>query len=196
MRPTCYPIVIWATDHQLPERLAHQLPDLTHYTPGVLAGHQRPAGLVVMVQLPPTLAPASRVVPAELAAWLHQQLPGPGNGGLGSSAWQLTGPPFRLHSPAGQTVRLSAAESQLLHCLVAAGPHQVVSRERLHGALAPGANPGQPSGLNAGYRALNMRLSRLRQKARSTGAYLHLEAVAGEGYRLSSPVISHIATGN
>lgn len=194
--PASYPIVIWATDAHLPERLAQHLPELTRHPPGACVGaNALPAGTVVMVQHPLTRTAAANNLPATIAAGLQRSLPAHTAITAASAVWQLTGPPFWLRSPSGQQARLSLSESRLLRCLINAGPDQVVSRTRLQAALRPGTSQAWQPAKN-GYQALNMHLSRLRQKARSTGAQLHLDAVAGEGYRLGSTVISHIATEN
>lgn len=191
-----YPIVIWATDPQLPTQLLQALPCLHRLAPPIHDAAAPPAGAVLLVQLPAALAQAAHHVPATLLPWLQPptRAASPDLPPSRVSPWSLEGPPYRLRNPQGGAVRLSAAEARLLHCLATAGPHTVVSRARLHAALGLASPNGTPHPTDVGYRALNMRISRVRQKARGTGMHLHLEAVAGEGYCLGSPTISQVET--
>ncbi|MGE4339097.1 MAG: winged helix-turn-helix domain-containing protein [Pigmentiphaga sp.] len=190
------PVVIWTDDPALPRNLSIQLPHLVIRTQtfggtgGAPDPHQIQASALVVID---ARQPHSRSTDTgKLARCLDQlaiHLPSASAG----DHWCLIDRPCRLIAPNQHSVRLSAAEHRLLHHLMAAGPNSVVSRHDLerHAGLQAGSPVSDTN--EARYRALNMRISRLRQKARRTGMHLHIEAVAREGYSLSTLVQAHTA---
>ncbi|MCK9511170.1 MAG: winged helix-turn-helix domain-containing protein [Pigmentiphaga sp.] len=188
------PIVIWTDDPALPGKLSIQLPHLVIRAQGFGSGGGTPdseqiqaSALVVIDARQPHSRPADTGKLARCLNQLTVHLPD----AAASHQWRLIDRPCRLVAPNQHSVRLSAAEHRLLRHLMAAGPNGVVSRDDLerHAGLQTDGPPTHTH--EARYRALNMRISRLRQKARRTGMHLHIEAVAREGYSLSTRVVPH-----
>lgn len=188
-----FPIVIWTSNPQLPQALELSFPQLRLAQPSTKTGEPEslPPGTMVMLDVPPTMA--QMPAPNRLLPWLAQHSCSLQKHDL-SLVWTLTAPPYTLHAPHGRSVRLSKAEALLLHVLAQAGPNTVVERLQLHAALGHATalepRPGSPA-----YQVLNMRLSRLRRKALSLQHSFKLEAIAKQGYCLSSPVHSFLCLG-
>lgn len=191
------PVVIWTDDPTLPRQLSTQLPHLVICaqaldTPaGVPDPGRIPASALVVIDArQPHSRPADTGKLARCLDQLAAHLPG---ASFTARPWQLIDHPCRLIAPNEHSVRLSPAEHRLLRQLMTAGPNGVVSRDDLERLAGLQTSGSQPDTDEARYRALNMRLSRLRQKARRTGMHLHIEAVAREGYSLSTLIQAHSA---
>ena len=118
----------------------------------------------------------------ELAALLHnlmrrlqgQQVP----------RWRLSRTHWTLHTPSGQSIKLTHSESMVLQ-KVAEQPGAAVSRQELARSL--GHDPEHYD-----YRRIEILVRRLRNKARETlGKDLPLETVHKLGYAFTAPIELH-----
>jgi two-component system phosphate regulon response regulator OmpR len=95
-------------------------------------------------------------------------------------------PALREIARAGETIRLTEAETALLAAL-AARAGQPVGREELARLVgAPGANAGANAGANTGGRAVDVQVTRLRRKIEDDPRHpRHLVTARGLGYALN-----------
>ncbi len=99
---------------------------------------------------------------------------------LAFAGWTLDPARFELRDPAGEPVALTTGEFRLLHALAAAD-RAVLSRETLAARL------GGPD-YEAFDRAIDLAVSRLRNKLAAAGGDGLIRTVRGEGYAFAVPV--------
>ena len=92
----------------------------------------------------------------------------------------------RLLRRAGQEIRLTAGEAELLSALASA-PGQILSRESLGQRIRPGQGDGAASDSAAGSRMIDVQMTRLRRKIEPDPRFpRHLQTVRGRGYMLQT----------